>query len=324
MSQLLRYSHLFKPLFFALALLWAYWPILGEMASRWSDDPQYSHGYLVPVFSLALLWMRRRQVDFGRLRGSWWGIPLLGIGAAVHLAGAYFYVAWVEAISLLATLGGVCVCLGGWKALRWSGPSIGFLFFMLPLPFRLEGTLAYPLQRFATKASTYLLQTAGFPALAEGTVILMEDVRLGVVEACSGLSMLVTFFALATAVALVLPRSWLDKLLIVSSAIPIAILVNVVRITATGILHRTVGTEVADAVFHDLAGWLMMPMALILLWLELKILNRLLVAAEKSGAMPLDFSGPALASPARRGPAWTRRAGPSVRGPALGTAAAGP
>jgi exosortase len=157
---------------------------------------------------------------------------------------------------------------------------------MVPLPFRVEGALSYPLQRVATKASTYALQTLGFPALAEGNVILLEDVEIGVVEACSGLSMLFTFFAMATGVVLVIRTPWLDKILIVASAIPIALLMNVIRITATGVLHETVGSRLANLVFHDLAGWLMMPMAVGVLWLELALLARLFVARAPK-AIPL-------------------------------------
>jgi len=164
---------------------------------------------------------------------------------------------------------------------------------MLPLPFRLEGAMAYPLQRVATKVSTYALQTLGFPALAEGNVIHLEDHEIGVVEACSGLSMLFTFIAMATGVVLVIRRPWLDKLLIVASAIPISLLVNMIRITVTGVLHEMVGSRLANLVFHDLAGWLMMPMALGLLWLELDLLSRLLVEPAPATAplKPIDLVG---------------------------------
>jgi exosortase len=260
-----------------IGLLWAYWPTLREMVERWSTDPRYAHGYLVPAFALALLWLRRDRLEAFAPRPSWGGLALIGAAFALRLAGAYYYVGWFEAASLLPALAGLCVLVWGWQSLRWSWPAIAFLVFMLPLPFRLEGALAYPLQRIATKASTYGLQTLGFPALAEGNVIHLDDVAIGVVEACSGLSMLFTFFAMATGVVLVIRRPWLDKLLIVASAIPIALIVNVMRITVTGVLHETVGSRVANLVFHDLAGWLMMPMALGLLWLELELLARLLV-----------------------------------------------
>jgi len=114
-----------------------------------------------------------------------------------------------------------------------------------------------------------LLQTLGMPAVAEGNVILLNEASLGIVEACSGLRMLVVFFALSTAVALVARRPFWERVFLVFSAIPIALFTNVVRITATGVAYETVGGETGQFIFHDLAGWLMMPLALALLGIGL-------------------------------------------------------
>src|SRR5207244_4033561 len=100
-----------------------------------------------------------------------------------------------------------------------------------------------------TICSTFALQTLGLPALAEGNVILLNEVEIGIVEACSGLRMLVIFFALSTAVALLSRRPLTDRVAIVVSAIPIALLSNLLRIIVTGVLHETVGSEIANAVF---------------------------------------------------------------------------
>src|SRR5262249_8377614 len=139
---------------------------------------------------------------------------------------------------------------------------------------QVETALAHPLRRLATVASTYCLQTLGFPALAEGNVIVIGALKLGVIDACNGLGMLVTFFALSTAAALIAARPLLDRLVIVASAIPIALVANVVRITGTAVVYETLGSDVGELLKHDLAGWLMMPLALGLLWLELKVLAK--------------------------------------------------
>jgi exosortase len=266
------------------SLLWASWPTWGTMAERWSTDPRYAHGYLVPAFALVLLWLRRDRLAGAEPRPSWWGLPLIAVGAALQLAGAYFFYRWFEAVAILPALAGLCVLLGGRVALRWAWPAIGFLVFMLPLPYRLEMALGLPLQRIATLASTYALQTLGFPAVAEGNVIQLDRGPIGVIEACNGLGMLFTFFAMSTGVALVIRRPWLDRLVVIASAVPIALVANVTRITVTGMLHELVGSETANIVFHDLAGWLMMPLALGLLTLELDLLARLLEAPDPEAA----------------------------------------
>jgi exosortase len=211
-------------------------------------------------------------------------------GMGLRLAGGYFYLEWFQAVSLLLMLAGATLILGGWLALRWAWLSIAFLIFMMPLPHRAEVALARPLQRVAALGSTYVLQVLGLPALAEGNVILVNDSRIGIVEACNGLGMLLVFFALATGVVILVQRHWLEKILLIASAAPIAVVVNVLRISVTGILYETSGRYWADLVFHDLAGWLMMPVALILIALELQLFNRLFV--EPSTA-PTKADGPA-------------------------------
>jgi exosortase len=203
--------------------------------------------------------------------------------------------------------------LGGWKAFAWAWPAIGFLFFMIPLPFSLENALANPLRRVATSCSTYFLQTLGFPAFAEGNVIRLNEVRIGVVEACNGLSMLMVFFALATAVALVIQRPLADRLTLVVSAVPIALIANVLRITITGILHKTTSSAVADTFFHDFAGWLMMPLALGLLWLELKYLELLLPVGPPQLAIELPLAGAGVDTSTRETPADRAHQSPSPR-----------
>jgi len=269
----------------ALALLWVSWPVLRALADRWSDDPRYAHGYLVPVFSAVLLWMRRDRLHAGA--PSWWGLPVLAAGLALQIAGAYYFYEWFEAVAILPMLAGLALLAGGWAALRWAWPAIAFLIFMVPLPYRIEGALSYPLQRVGTRISTYGLQTLGLPAIAEGNVIHIDDVSIGVVEACSGLGMLFTFVAMSAGVALLIRRPLLDRVIILLSAAPIAVAVNVLRITVTGVLHRVASQELANRVFHDLAGWLMMPAALGLMAAELWLLSRLLVEPAPEAVDPI-------------------------------------
>ncbi len=280
----------FEPVLFAtlvaatLCLVWAWWTALAEMSGRWAHDPQYSHGYLVPLFAVLLLWLRRALAPEA-WRPNWWGAPLLLTAIGFRLLGAVYFSVWLDAISLLPALMGAWLLIGGTATFRWSWPALAFLIFMVPLPYRLSGQLAGPLQRLATVVSTFALQTLGIPAIAEGNTILLSEVEIGVVEACSGLRMMVIFFALSTAVAMLMRRPWWERAVVVLSAIPIALVCNIIRITSTGLLHELVSSEVANAVFHDLAGWLMMPLALGMLGVELKLMTQLIVEVP-AGAKP--------------------------------------
>src|SRR5262245_14585751 len=109
-----------------LCLLWVYWPTLAALAAGWARDPRYSHGYLVPLFSLYLLWWRRGQLAKGPLRPSWWGLLPLVLGLAMQVAGTHYYYSGVSAASLLPCLLGLFVLWGGWRALVWSWPAVAF------------------------------------------------------------------------------------------------------------------------------------------------------------------------------------------------------
>jgi exosortase len=270
-------------------LLGTHWGTLGHLVERWTHDPQYSHGFVVPLFAAAVLWSRREMVASVRWKPAWIGFGLLAIGVALRLIAVQADIEPLDSLSLLPTTFGLVLLVGGWALLNWSWPALAFLAFMMPLPFFVETALAQPLRRVATEMSTYALQTLGCPAIADGNIIYIDDIRLGVEEACSGLGMLMTFFALATALAMIVHAPLHDRLILVASAIPIAILANVIRITATGVAYHLAGKDssAAQVIYHDLAGWLMMPLAVAMLWLELKFLAHLFVTEADAAPLPL-------------------------------------
>lgn len=244
----------------------------------WWNDPDYVHGFLVPVFALVLLWTRREMMESITPQGSWWGLAFLALSATMRWGSAYFYFRLIDPLSLVPCLAGIVLLVAGWRALRWAGPSILFLAFMVPAPGVVAGLLRHPLQRIGTITSTYVLQTLGMPAIAQGNVILLTEGELGIAEACSGLRMMMLFFAVCVGAVFLMKSALWKKVLVVLSAVPIALAANVIRITVTGILYETASQELADAVYHDLAGWFMMPLAVVLLWIEMAILSRLFVA----------------------------------------------
>jgi exosortase len=181
----------------------------------------------------------------------------------------------LDCVALLVSLVAVTLLAGGWQLARSCAPAVAFLIFMVPLPYELERNVGGPLKEVATAGSTYLLQTLGLPAVAEGHVILIDEVRLGVVDACSGLKMLMTFSAFAAGAVLTLGRTKFENLLVLLGVVPIAVLTNVLRITATGVAYTLVSDKNTQHFLHDLHGWLMMPVGLALLAAQLWCLGRL-------------------------------------------------
>jgi exosortase len=290
-----------------VGLAWAFAGTLEDLYRTWGTNPQYSHGYLVPVFAAYLLWARRGHLDCAAVRPAWWGLAVLLAGLGMRLYGGYFFYSWLEMVALIPCVAGLVLTLGGRAALRWAWPAVLFLTFMVPLPYRVATSMSGPLQRLATVSSTFVMQTCGLPALAEGNVILLNDAEIGIVEACSGLRMLVVFFALAAAVALVARRPLLDRFVVVLSAVPIALAANIARITATGVLHEFADSATANAFFHDVAGWFMMPLALALLAVELKVLGALIPV------VPVEQFRPTRRPVARRPVAARPRPAPPAR-----------
>ena len=188
-----------------------------------------------------------------------------------------------QGVSLILALGGVVALLLGRAGLRWAWPSLAFLIFMVKLPDRFEILFTFKLRQIATTASNFLLQTIGYPSYIAGqggTVINVGDVRLGVEWACSGLSMVLTFVAIGTAMALLLTRPVGDRIAIVLTTIPISIVSNIIRITITALVYIAGWQWLGDKIVHDFAGWLMMPFALGFLWMELKLIDWLFVVPE--------------------------------------------
>ncbi|MEM8680364.1 MAG: exosortase/archaeosortase family protein [Planctomycetota bacterium] len=275
----------------SLIVIGAYWNTLTHIAGAW-QGAQYAHGWIIPLIAVFLLWMRRpANGNFFVQVPSWhrWlGAGMICFATVLRVVGALITTFTLENVSFIICLMGVFILVGGLPTFRWAGPAIAFLVFMLPLPDRIQDGLTSPLQRIATKASTYSLVTLGVDARQEGNKILLgfNDEPMNVADQCSGLRMLTIFSGLAVAMALISrDRPWWERVVIVMSAIPIAILVNVVRITLTGLLFST-GNDIAlvKTIFHDAPGLVMMPLAIGLLYLEMQILSKLLIDAPTSEA----------------------------------------
>jgi exosortase len=256
------------------------------MAWRWGQDPSYSHGYLVPAFALYLLWMRRRQLFAQDVRPTSLGLLLLGGAVALRLAGAYFHYSYLDQLSLLPCIAGLLTLALGRAAFAWSWPAIAFLMFMVPLPYTWSLAMSGPMQGIATASSTFLLQALGRPAIAEGNLIQLNEVELGIVEACSGLRMLVVFFALSTAVAMLIRKPLWEKIVVAFSAIPIALVSNILRITVTGLLCEVISDVAGRKQCDEVVGYFMMPVGLMFLGLEWLVLRKLLVEPANSRPLP--------------------------------------
>jgi len=269
-----------------VAFVWFHWSSFCHLTRTWWQEEDYQHGFFVPLFALVLLWLRRDMIVQSPGHGSWWGLPFFGLWALMRWVAIYFNYENLPEMSLIPCVAGVVVFVGGWRALRWAWPSVVFLIFMLPLPGFVQGFASRQLQQAATTFSCYIIQTLGIPAVAQGIVIQLTEKPLEIARACSGLRMMMLFFAICVAAAFLATHKPLwERLLIVASAPPIAVLSNVLRIVVTAAVYDIVGrwsstidVDRVEQIIHDWAGFLMMPVGLLLLWAEMSLLSKLLIA----------------------------------------------
>jgi exosortase len=259
---------------------WAYLPMLRVFFDKWVNDPQYSHGFLVPPFAAYLLWKAWQVGPVARAPLPVVGGALLVVALGMRAIAGSLLFQQLDAASFLLALAALSLAAGGWPVLKRTYPAILFLIFMIPLPYELERNVGQPLKTAATVSSTFVLQTLGQPAVRDGNLILIDDVRLGVVDACSGLKMMVTFAAFSVGAVLLMNRSRFEKLMVLLGIVPIAVAANVLRIVATGLCYVSFTDKKTLEFLHDLNGWLMMPAGLALLAVEVWCLKRLVVEPE--------------------------------------------
>lgn len=242
----------------ALALILAalYSQIVPALVAQWWDEPNYSHGFLVPLFSGFLIWRQRAQLKALVPRGIALGLPVLLGGIGLRVLGDLGAENFLMRSSLIVILAGLVLFHLGPRVFRIVLFPIGFLFFMVPLPAVVFYAVTFPLQRLAAEQAAWVLDVLGVPVLLDGNVIHLSQISLGVTEACSGIRSLISLLAAAVAGAyLLIPSGWAIAVF-VASAVPITILANAGRVVSTGLIGQWFGVEYAAGFFHEAAGLL--------------------------------------------------------------------
>ena len=248
--------------------------VLKALVGQWWGDPDYGHGFLVPLFSGYVVWRQREQWLNTESKPANFGL-LVMVGAIVLLlVGSLGAELFTSRVSLLALLAGMILFLAGWKVLRAVSFPLAFLLLMIPIPVIIYNQITFPLQLLASRFATFGLEVVQVPVLREGNVLILPNYSLEVVEACSGIRSLMTLITLAIAYGyLVEPQRWLRYLLVILM-IPIAIVSNAIRIMGTGVLTYRFGPKAAEGFFHEFSGWVIFLAALILMFASHTILKR--------------------------------------------------
>lgn len=250
----------------AIALAIAvYAPILYYMALHWNAVADYSHGFLIPPLALYFAWERKPQLKRARIEPSWWGIAPLVLSTITLVVGRLGVELMNMRVSFVLALIGIVLLLLGRQVFKILAFPLFFLFLMVPLPQSLVNPIAFPLQLIAADWAVQVLYHLQIPALREGNIIHLPNTTLFVAEACSGLRSLMALITLGVVFAYFFRKSWGERIIIVTSAIPIAIVVNALRVTITGILTYHFGEKAAEGAIHEFQGLITFGAAFVLL-----------------------------------------------------------
>lgn len=244
-----------------------YFKVTTKLVYDWSTNQDFSHGFLVPFFSLYLVWRKRSVLRNTAIRPSWAGVFLVAGAIFTLFLGIYGAELFLSRLSFVMLLGGLIWTLAGRSMLRELRFPLLVLLLAIPFPAVVYNQITFPLQIFASKMASAALPLFGVPVLRDGNIIQLPSMRLEVAEACSGIRSLMSLFTAAIFYGYFLERSPRRRVILALAALPIAVFANGVRILGTGLAVQYWDPEKAMGFFHEFSGWLIFVVSLICLYL---------------------------------------------------------
>lgn len=251
-----------------------FYPVYPELFSAWIHQADSSHGLLVPLVSLYFVWTCRERLQQAETSSSAAGLVLLSVSLIVYLLALVGDIAVVARAMIVFSLAGLVLYLYGGKVFRILAFPLFFLLFMVPVPVSIIGLVALPLQTLATMISSSLIQLCSIPVLREGNMLYFVQTQLEVAEACSGIRSIVALVMLGTVFVYFSKLGTTRKIILLCSAVPIALAANILRISGTGVLAHFYGDQVARGFLHEFSGMAVFMFGLLVLGMENVLLSR--------------------------------------------------
>jgi exosortase D (VPLPA-CTERM-specific) len=246
--------------------LWLYWSTLAHLVGQWWHDPNFSHGFFVPLFSAFVLWQERDRLARIPRRPSWAGLIILLVALVVLIVGRLGAELFLARSSLLLVLAGLVILFFGWNLFRAVLFPWAFLLMMIPIPSIALNQITFPLQLLASRVAATVLPVLGVPIFREGNVINLPAMALEVAEACSGIRSLTSLVALAIIYGYLMEKRLWVRWLLALAAVPITVAANDIRIIGTGLLVQYWDPAAAEGYFHASWGWIIFVVSLFMLY----------------------------------------------------------
>lgn len=271
-NPLRRYGWLPYAIIAAL-LAMIYYRIAGKLVYDWYTIPDYSHGFLVPLFAGYLIWDKRKALSAIPVQQTWRGMFLIVFAIILLILGVYGVELFTTRMSFLFLMGGLIWTFFGGRMLRELRFPLLVLILAIPIPTIIFNHITFPLQLMASRIASDILPMLGVPVLQEGNVIQLPVMKLEVAEACSGIRSLMSLFALAVFYGYFLERTTTRRTILALASIPIAVAANVVRIVGTGLCVQYWDPDKALGFFHEFSGWVMFVISLCCLYLVHRVMR---------------------------------------------------
>ena len=244
-----------------------YHAIAVKLVTDWAELPDFSHGFLIPLFAAFLLWDKRAELGAAAIAPSWSGLWMVALGLFELLLGVFGADLFLQRTSFVLLAAGLVWTLLGRAMLGRVKFVLFVLLLAIPLPTILFNQITFPLQLLASRFASDLLPLAGVPVLREGNVIQLPAIQLEVAEACSGIRSLMSLFTVAVIYGYFLEQGTKRRVLLALASLPIAVAANVARIFGTGLCVQYWDPDKAMGFFHEFSGWLMFLVSLGCLYL---------------------------------------------------------
>jgi exosortase len=228
------------------------------------NDDDMGHGFFVPVVAAYIAWQRKDEILSTKLTRDYLGLVVMLYGGVQYVLGTIAAELFLTRTSIVFSIAGAVLFVGGRQLLKLTAFPIFLLFFMVPIPTVIYTAITFPLQIFASIVAEKSLLLLGIPVLRDGNVLELAEHKLSVVEACSGIRSLLSLTFLSLVYGFFFDsRGWMRAILLIAT-VPIAIAANAFRVSMTGVLYEY-KSEWAEGFFHTAEGWVIFMVALSML-----------------------------------------------------------